>query len=125
MVAAVRMAGQTADIHRDRTAAVRTGVRVAVARIEAALLPTVDLAAAGNIVAVAVPLLADPAAVAVEDIAEEVVVVRAEEAVALHIRLRHAVVAAEDPTSKSIGLWASPSPSPSVPRVSVRRLRRD
>lgn len=109
-VAAVRMAGQTADILRDLTAGRPMGDRVEAAEVEAAVLR-----------------IAGPVAVAAEAAGLAVAaVVRAEEAVALRIRLRHTVaVAAEGPTSKSIGLWASPSPSPSVPRVSVRRLRRD
>lgn len=82
MVAAVRMAGQTADIHRDRTAAVRTGVRVEAAGIGAAVLriagPVVE--AAGLEAAVVVP----------------------EAAVVLRMRLRH-TVAAESLTDKVEG----------------------
>lgn len=127
-VAAVRTAGQTADIRRDLTAArpmddrVAVGIRrdltaapahlmgdrVAVAGIEAALLPllTADLAVAVvDIAEVAVPPLAGPAAVAEEDIAEVVAAVRAEEA-AVRMRPRH-TVAAEGLIGKVVG--ASPS----------------
>ena len=134
-VVAARMAGQTADTRRSSTAVVPTDDRVAVpirhdltaphlmdgravvGDIEAALPPTVDLAAAvGDIAEVAVPPLADPAAVAVEDIAEEVVVVRAEvavavraEAVVLRMRPRH-TVAAEGLIAKVVRACPQPSP---------------
>lgn len=78
------------------------GDRAALAYIEAALLPTVDLAVAvEDIAAVAVPPLADPAAVAA-GLAVVVVAVRAEEAVALRIHLRHAVAVAEGLTGKVV-----------------------
>lgn len=109
-VAAVRMAGQTADIRRDLMAALAhlMGDRVAAEDIaEAALLPTVDLAVAVGDIAevVAAPPLAGPAAVAEEDIAEVVAAVRAEEA-AVRMHPRH-MVAAEGLTGKVVR--ASPS----------------
>lgn len=121
-VAAVRTAGrQTADIRRDLTAAPAHRDRVAVAVIEAAVLPIVGLAAAGDIAAAAAALpIVDPAAVAVGDIAAAGAAVRAEEA-AVRMRPRH-TVAAEGLTGKVVRASPSLALNPFDPGLCVRCL---
>jgi len=133
-VAAVRIAGQTADILRDLMAAVPTDDRVAVdilrdltaarpmgdpvavARIEAAVLLIADLAAVVVDIEAAVAAVLEAEAVAV--LAEEAVL-RAEEAAVRRMRPRH-MVAVEGPIGKIVRAWLGlglSQPSPSIHRL--------
>ena len=115
-MAAVRMAGQTADTRRDRTAADLMGDRVAVAGIAVPARLTVDPVAvvvAGTVEAAVLPI-ADPAEVVVAVRAEAVR--RAEEAVVRRMRPRHAV-AAEGLTGKVVKASPSLALSPFGPGV--------
>lgn len=111
-VVAVRMAGQTADTRRDRTAAalpIAGPVAVVGIKVPARLTADPVAVVAAGTVEVAVLPIADPAAVAVVAVHAEEAAVRAEEAVAvLRMRPRH-MVAVEGPIGKIVRAWACPS----------------
>ena len=105
-VAAVRMAGQTADIRRDLTALRPMGDRVEAVGVEAAVLRIADPAVEAA-VGIAVGAVAVRAAeVVAVRVAEAVVVRVAEAVVVLRMRLRH-MVAAESLTGKIAGASSS------------------